>query len=99
LGIEPANVSVLPRNFATVQAPEEFIFEEMTPTILKLGRSVGLIVSVPGPSDSRTIHEKDTEVIAPILHFAQTFLVDGGASAAVAFLERLGRHIASRWGP
>ena len=99
LGLRPPNASVLPRNFVTAQSPEEFIFEEMTPTIQKLGRKVGLMVDVLGPVGYRSIHEKDAEIVAPVLLFAQSFLVEGGASLTVAFLEHLGHHIASRWGP
>jgi hypothetical protein len=81
------SVSVLPRNFAVAESAEQFIFEAMTSTIQKLGRQVDLPIDVLGGGSYRSIHEKDAEIISPVLVFAN------------AFLEHLGRHVANHWGP
>jgi hypothetical protein len=67
----------------------------MTSTIRTLGRQVGLTIDVLGPPDYRSIHEKDYEIVAPVLQFTRDFLVEGGATLTVAFLENLARHLVS----
>jgi hypothetical protein len=98
LGIEPSAASVLPRNFGAAKSSADFVFEQMTSTIRTLGRQVGLTIEVPGSSAYRSIHEKDYEVIAPVLQFSHAFLIEGGAALTVTFLEHFARHVASRWG-
>lgn len=97
--VTSASASILPRNFMIADSADDFVFEEMTPTIQKLGRRVGLTLRVPGPDRYRSIHEKDAQVIAPVLVFAHSFLIEGGAALTVAFLEHFGRFVASQWGP
>ena len=99
LGIVASEVTVLPRNFDTAISAEHFVFEEMTGTIRTLGRQVGLKVDIPGPTAFVALHEKDAEIISPVLVFAHAFLVEGGAALVYRFLELLSNHIASRWGP
>jgi hypothetical protein len=99
LGIDIAGISVLPRNFKTAVSPDDFVFEQMTSTIQTLGRQVGLAIDIPGPSSYRSLHEKDFEIIAPVIVFAHAFLIEGGATLTVTFLEHFARHIATRWGP
>jgi hypothetical protein len=98
LGLQVPDVAVLPRNFESAATPEDFVFEESTSMIVALGRRAGVMVTVPGPSEYRTIHEKDAEIIAPVLQFSHQFLMEGGAVLAVAFLQELGRHVRKRWG-
>lgn len=99
LGLDTPTFAVLPRNFAVAASADDFVFEKMTPVIQALARQVGLAITVPGPAAYRSIHEKDAEIIAPVLQFAHQFIVEGGATLTVLFLEHLGRHIAKRWGP
>lgn len=91
--------SVLPRNFLSVGSEDEFVFEQLTSTVRTLGRRVGLEIDVPGAAAYRTIHEKDHEIVAPVIQFSQAFLLEGGATLAVKFLEELAAYVASRWGP
>jgi hypothetical protein len=98
LGLDVPSVSVLPRNFATVTSASDFVFEQMTSDMRTLGRRAGISVVIPGPTDFRALHEKDHEIIAPIVQFSHEFLIDGGAALAVAFLEQFAQHVASRWG-
>jgi hypothetical protein len=95
LGISTPLASILPRNFANAESTEDFVFEQMTSTIRTLGRQVGLTIDVLGPPDYRSIHEKDYEIVAPVLQFTRDFLVEGGATLTVAFLENLARHLVS----
>jgi hypothetical protein len=98
LGLEVPTASVLPRNFTSAARPDDFVFEAMTSTIRTLGRRAGLTLAVPGPHAYRAIHEKDHEVVAPVIQFAHAFLIEGGAVLVVEFLKELSRHIALRWG-
>ena len=98
LDLGSADVFVLPRNYATVTSPSEFIFEHVTSTIQKLGRQVGVNVAVPGETPYRSIHEKDAAIVAPVLVFTQSFVIEGGAALAFKFLEALSGYVKSRWG-
>jgi hypothetical protein len=98
LGLEVPALAILPRNFASATEPGQFVFEATTSTIRTLGRRVGLTLAVPGPTAYRGIHEKDHDVVAPVVQFAHAFLIEGGAVLVVEFLKELSRHVASRWG-
>jgi hypothetical protein len=98
-GLDVSRFAVLPRNFMFAAEPEAFVFEESTAAIATLGRQVGLAVELPGSARIRTIHEKDAEVIAPVLVVTHAFLAEGGAAIVVAFIERLARYVRKRWGP
>ncbi len=97
-GINAPRASVLPRNFAVANSPEDFVYEQMTSTIRILGRQVGLEITVAGPSGHHTIHERDHEIIIPVMQFAHAFLIEGGATITVSFFEHLARHLESRCG-
>lgn len=98
LGLAVPAASILPRNFDAAGHPEDFVFEALTSTMLVLGRRAGLTLTLPGPRPYRAIHEKDHELVAPTVQFAQAFLLEGGAALAVEFFKEVSRHIASRWG-
>jgi hypothetical protein len=98
LDLGSADVFVLPRNYATVASPTEFVFEQITSTIQKLGRQVGVKVAVPGETPRRSIHEKDAAIIAPVLVFTQAFIIEGGATLVFKFLEALSGYVKGRWG-
>jgi hypothetical protein len=99
LGIETPRFAVLPRNFTQADSADKFVFEETTSALIALGRRVGLSVERPGSGSMRTIHEKDAEVIAPLLAVSHAFLIEGGAALVVAFLEHTVRYLRRGWGP
>jgi hypothetical protein len=98
LNLKSSWVYVLPRNFAVAKSPDDFVFEQTTTTIQKLGRQVGVVVAVPGTGSYRSIHEKDVQIIAPVLVFAHQFLIEGGATLLVKLLEHVGAHVINNWG-
>ena len=90
------SAAVLPRNFAIAPFAEDFVFEATTSALRTLARRVGLSFDIPASSSYRSLHEKDHEIILPVLVFAHTLLVDGAASLTYKFLEALAAHLMSR---
>ena len=98
LNLKSSNVYILPRNFAVAKSPDDFVFEQTTITIQKLGRQAGVVVAVPGAATYRSIHEKDAELIAPVLVFTHQFLIEGGATLLAKLLEYIAAYVKSSWG-
>lgn len=71
----PKGIAFLPRNFTSVNSADEFLHEELVPTLRKLFREHGINeTELNPPMQLRTIHEKDGSLILPTVFISSIFL-------------------------
>jgi hypothetical protein len=82
----PTGIAILPQNFATVAASQDFLFSPEATTIRKLLMSGNIQLDTILPSDSRPayLHNKHFEWVAPLLFISATLLTENPHAVSVA---------------
>ncbi len=91
----PEEIAFLPRNFASVNSADEFLYDELVPTFRKLFRTNGINETELNPTmQLRTIHEKDGSWILPTF-FMSSMLLSNHPDAVTLALNIIGNYLSN----
>lgn len=94
LGLEmPTGLVLLPRNLQSARSPDEFLYEELTPTLIKLFRASGIDEVLLSPCVSlKTIHENASGWVIPTL-FVSSMVLSSHPHVIALALNIIGKYL------